>query len=126
VVQGSDVNQLDRGAPGDDGVGGGAAGSRGCVARAQGERRAQALPARGQQVSGDVAEQAVVGADRVVETSLDAYEVGGERRESDVVDQGHRHGSFVEVRPGALTSAQIFGLEATAAVGRGSIRDGWE
>ena len=70
------------------------------VARAQREGGPEPLAARREQVPGDVAEEPVVGADRVVQAVLDPDEVGGEGREPDVVDQGHEDGSFAADAPG--------------------------
>ena len=70
VVERSEVDQLDRGAAGDDVGGRGRADAGAGVARAQGEGRAQALAARREQVPGDVAEESVVGAHGVVAGGL--------------------------------------------------------
>ena len=86
------MHQLGRGRARDDGGRGRCARAREAgarVARAEREGRAEPLAARGEQVPGDIPEEAVLGADGADQTILDPDEVGREGREPDIIDQGH-------------------------------------
>ena len=107
------MHELDRSATGHDVGGGRSARTGGGIARAQREGRAEPLPTGREQVPGHVAEEPVVGADRLVQAVLHPDEVAGKGQESHVVDQGHDR-SF---RTGGRLSA---GVES------GSIRGAWE
>ena len=89
VIQRSLVDELDRHRPG-DGVGAGRARAAGGGVRgAQREGGADALPARPDQVRGHVGEEAVGGADRLVERVLDPGQIVRQRRERQRLDRVH-------------------------------------